>query len=181
MPPFEQPLVEGDPHGSVRVVIYENLQCGDCAWLRRKMDEVLLPAFATRAAFEHHDFPLPKHNWARQAAIAARYFQSLNSEIAVAFRREVLGELAHLTVEAIPLWVRAFAKRRNLDPNAAQDALQDFEFAAAVEADYQSGLARAIVKTPTVFIGETVFIERVPMDQVTAALEAALASAGAAR
>jgi len=70
----QQPLIEGNPSSQVRVVAYEDLQCPDCAVYRRMMDERLLPAYRDKVAFEHRDFPLPRHTWARKAAIAARFF-----------------------------------------------------------------------------------------------------------
>lgn len=66
-----QPLVEGLPESRVRVLIYEDLQCPDCAAFRRMMDEKILPRYASEVAFVHRDFPLAKHAWARKAAVAA--------------------------------------------------------------------------------------------------------------
>jgi hypothetical protein len=83
----EVPLVEGNAKSKVRVVVYEDLQCPDCAVYRKMMDEKLLPEFGAQVAFEHRDFPLPKHKWARKAAIAARFFAATKPETAVAFRR----------------------------------------------------------------------------------------------
>lgn len=171
--------MQGSPQSPVRVVIFEDLQCGDCAWLSRKLSEKLLPLYAARVGFEHRDFPLPKHNWARGAAIAARYFHSLDPELGFTFRREILSELAQITVEAFPLWVRAFAKRHSRDPDRSQAALADSDIAALVEADYQAGLALSVAKTPTVFAGERVFAEWVPMEELMAVLDAVLAATGA--
>ena len=39
----QKPIVEGRADSPVRVVIYEDLQCPDCAVFRRMMDEKLLP------------------------------------------------------------------------------------------------------------------------------------------
>ena len=36
-------LVEGKPDSEVRVLIYEDLQCSDCAVFRKMLDEKLLP------------------------------------------------------------------------------------------------------------------------------------------
>jgi protein-disulfide isomerase len=41
--------------------------------------------------------------------------------------------------------------------------------------DTSSGVERKVEKTPTVFIGETAFIEWVPIPELTAAIEAELA------
>ncbi|NWF85183.1 MAG: thioredoxin domain-containing protein, partial [Bryobacteraceae bacterium] len=56
--------VEGNPSSPVRVVIYEDLQCSDCAAFRKMLDEKLLPRYGSKVAFEHRDFPLAKHSWA---------------------------------------------------------------------------------------------------------------------
>ena len=39
----QQPVVEGLAESKVRVLIYEDLQCPDCAEFRRMMDDKLLP------------------------------------------------------------------------------------------------------------------------------------------
>lgn len=172
---YDLPLVEGLAASPVRAIIYEDLQCGDCAWLRRKLDEQLLPAYGDRVGFEHREFPLAKHSWARNAAIAAKYFQSVQPGLSVTFRREILADLAQVTPEAFPIWVRAFAKRHALDPDTAQASLVNTDIAAAVEADHISGLGRGVVKTPTVFVGEAVFVEWVPMEEFMKVLEETLA------
>ena len=66
----QQTLVEGLAESKVRVLIYEDLQCPDCAAFRRMMDEKILPRYQDRVAFVHRDFPLAKHAWARKAAVA---------------------------------------------------------------------------------------------------------------
>ena len=74
----QQALVEGPTESKIRVLIYEDLQCPDCAAFRKMMDETLLPHYGARVAFVHRDFPLAKHAWARKAAIASRYFAGTN-------------------------------------------------------------------------------------------------------
>ena len=86
--PAQQPLIEGQTQSTVRVLIYEDLQCSDCADFRRMMDEKILPRYADKAAFIHRDFPRAKHAWARKAAIAARYFGEIKPELGLAYRRQ---------------------------------------------------------------------------------------------
>src|SRR4051794_14607391 len=83
-------LVEGNSDSAVRVVIYEDLACGDCADFRTMIDRQLLPKFGKTVAFEHRDFPLAKHPWARDAAVASRYFGTIRPELAIAWRRYAL-------------------------------------------------------------------------------------------
>ena len=63
-----QHLIEGAAKSPVRVLIYEDLQCPDCADFRQMMDTHLLPKYGATVTFEHRDFPLAKHAWARKAA-----------------------------------------------------------------------------------------------------------------
>ena len=64
----EQHLMEGAAQSTVQVLIYEDLQCPDCADFRIMLDQQLLPRYAATVRFEHRDFPLAKHAWARKAA-----------------------------------------------------------------------------------------------------------------
>jgi protein-disulfide isomerase len=170
----EEAFVEGNAKSLVRVVVYEDLQCPDCAVFRKMMDEQLLPKFGAQAAFEHRDFPLPKHKWARKAAIAARFFESRNPETAVAFRRMTLADLTTINPENFNAHLSEFAKSHGVEPNRAIAALDDPRYAALVEEDYQEGIARGISKTPTVFVDAEPFVEKFEFEDVSKAIRAAL-------
>jgi protein-disulfide isomerase len=173
----EQRLIEGNAASAVRVVIYEDLQCGDCANFRKMMDEHLLPRFASKVAFEHYDFPLAKHNWARPAAVAARFFEKVKPELAVQFRREVLADLKQITAESLPKRIQQFAKANQVDAVQAIGALNDSALNKLVEEDYQDGVARGIAKTPTVLVNGEPFIERFTLEEISKAIEAAVKEA----
>src|ERR1035441_10150566 len=49
----QKTIVEGRADSPVRAVIYEDLQCPDCAAFRLMMDEKLLPEYAGKVAFVH--------------------------------------------------------------------------------------------------------------------------------
>jgi protein-disulfide isomerase len=166
------PLTEGDPESPVRVITYEDLQCKDCAWLRRKMDEVILPEFGGHVAFEHRDFPLAKHDWAKEASMAARFFATIGYGTAIAFRRTILSEISIITKESLPGWVRDFAVDYGADPDEAEASMSDPVIAAVIEAEVQAGLARGVEKTPTIFVGDITFVEWMPLEDLSAAITA---------
>ena len=169
-------VVEGNPKSPVRVIAYGSLQCPDCAKYRAMMDQHLLPKYADRVAFEHRDFPLEKHKWARQAAIAARYFDSVKDALGVEFRRWAMNNIADLTAETFTDKLREWAKAHGADPTKAVAALTNGELAQLVEEDYQEGVARGVARTPTVFVNGEPFIETFTVDDISKGIDAALAA-----
>jgi len=171
----QQPMVEGLAESKVRVLIYEDLQCPDCADFRRLMDDKLLPRYATRVAFIHRDFPLAKHAWARQAALAARYFAERKPELGLAYRRQILASIQETTADNFKERLAQFARANGVDPAAAVAALNDARLASLVERDFQDGVARGVVHTPTVFVNGRAFIESISFEDISEALDDALA------
>ncbi len=166
--------IEGNPKSTVKVIVYEDLQCPDCATFRRMTDDQLLPRFGNRIALIHKDFPLAKHAWARPAAIAGRHFATQNAELAVRYRQWVMANLREIKVETFREKLAAFARAQGLDPEQAIRALDDPELAALVEKDFQEGVARGVAKTPTVFVNGRPFIEHFSFEELAAAVEEAL-------
>jgi protein-disulfide isomerase len=171
----EQPLVEGRTESKVRVLIYEDLQCPDCAAFRRMMDEKLLPRFGERVAFIHRDFPLAKHAWARKAAIAARYFAGVKPELGLAYRRHIMATIQETRADNFNDKLSAFARDNEVDPAQAVAALDDERLSALVERDFQDGVARGVAKTPTVFVSGKPFIEHFSFEDISQSIEDALA------
>ena len=166
--------IEGNPQSRVKVVVYEDLQCPDCAAFRLMTDQQLLPRFGGKVAVIHKDFPLAKHAWARPAAIAGRHFASVSPEAGVRWRQWIMGNLGSVTVDNFKEKVAEFARGQGADDKAAVAALDNAEYAAQVERDFQEGVARGVVKTPTVFVNGQPFIERFSFDELSAAIDKAL-------
>lgn len=166
--------VEGNPKSAVRVLIYEDLQCPDCSDFRKALDESVLPRYGASVAFEHRDFPLPKHTWAKEAAIAARYFQALDPKLAADFRRTVQGNLGKVNAEGFRTSLIEFCRDRQLDTDKALAALSNSMYVQAVEADFQAGVAVGIRRTPTVVVGGKSFVETIDVEELQRVLDALL-------
>jgi protein-disulfide isomerase len=172
----QKPLVEGNSASPVRVIVYEDLQCPDCADFRKMMDQALLPRFKSTVAFEHRDFPLAKHDWAKKAAIAARFFATVSPEAAVEFRQTMMAHQPEITLATFNAHVSTFARAHKIDPAKAMAALEDPALVAAVDKDYQDGVARGIARTPTVLVNGEPFIETFPVEEVIKSIERGLAT-----
>ena len=163
-------IVEGNPASPVRVLIYEDLQCSDCQNLRTLLDEKILPRYGRRVAFVHRDLPLPKHDWARPAAVAARWVYEQDQQLGIVFRREIMAEQSHLTVKSLRPWISEFARRNHLDEQAIVASLTDPRLVKLVDQDYLAAVARGVEKTPSVYVGAQAFVETVLYDDLARAL-----------
>jgi protein-disulfide isomerase len=170
-------LTEGAAQSPVHVIVYEDLQCPDSAAFRRMLDEKLLPRYSSTVQFEYRDFPLSKHAWARQVAIATRHFEEIRPGLALAFRKYAMAHLRQITSVNFSERLSKFAKDHGVDPAQAMEALGDTRLASLVEEDYQEGVARGIAKTPTVLVNGQPFIETFAFEDVAKAIEAELAAA----
>jgi protein-disulfide isomerase len=168
-------VVEGNPSSPVKVIIYEDLQCGDCSQFATLLDQKILPRYGSKVAFIHRDFPLGKHDWARPAAIAARWVYEHNPELGLTFRRELISEQNNITLQNLKPWLLEFAARNNLDQKGILDSLTDSRLSALVDQDVQGGVARGVSHTPTAFVGGQAFVETIIYDDLARALDEALA------
>ena len=166
--------VEGNAASAVRVIIYEDLQCPDCAAFRMMMDKHLLPKYGKKVAFEHRDFPLAKHAWARDAAVASRMFAERSPELYLEWRRYALSHIKEINAGNFNDILLKWAKDRSVNPVEVVRALEDKQLKDAVEKDFQEGLARGVGKTPTVFVDGEPFIETFTLEEISAAIEKAL-------
>ena len=174
--PSKMEILEGNPASPVRVLVFEDLQCSDCANLRKMLDEKVLPRYGGKVAFVHRDFPLSKHSWARPAAIAGRWVYEQNRESGILFRQQILAEQANITdLIGLKRWLLEFASRNKLNEQGILDSLKDPRLALAVDQDFQGGVARGISKTPTVLINGTTIVELVIFDDLARAIDSALA------
>jgi protein-disulfide isomerase len=142
--------MEGNPKSAVRVIIYEDLQCPDCADFRRMMDEQVL------------------------AAVAARFFEEITPELGLEFRRHVLANIRNTGKENFNDRLSAFAVKHDVAPGKALAALDDQRLAALVEKDFQEGVARGVSKTPTVLVNGQPFVETFTLADFAKAMDANL-------
>jgi protein-disulfide isomerase len=168
-------VVEGNPGGAVKVTIYEDLQCDYCENLRTMLDEKLLPRYGKQVVFIHHDMPLGRHDWARTAAMVARWVYEQDPHLGIVFRRELLAEQEHVTKATLKPWVIEFAKRNQLSEQGMEAALTDPRLGAIVDQDIQLAMSRGIKKLPAVFVAGQTFEETIVFDDLAHAIDLELA------
>ncbi len=173
--------MESAARTTVRVIIFEDLQCPDCAAFQSMIETQLLPRYGSQVRFEHRNFPLAKHAWARRAAIAARFFEKTMPGLGLEFRKYALSHRSEITPDNFNGHLARFARARGTDPASALQSLADSQLSELVDQDIQEGVARGITRTPTVFVNGNTFIETIAFESVAAAIDSVLAVTPAAR
>jgi protein-disulfide isomerase len=118
---------------------------------------------------------LGKHDWARPAALAARWVYEQDTELGIEIRRELLSEQDSITAQNLNSWLVEFAARHHLDQKDILNSLTDPRIGALVDQDRQAAVARGVSKTPTAYVGGQAFVETIVYEDLARAIDEALA------
>ncbi|MGH9580169.1 MAG: DsbA family protein [Terriglobales bacterium] len=136
------------PKGSkVAIVIFEDLQCPDCARAAPLLAEAVR---AYKIPLVRYDFPLPQHNWSFDAHVLARWFDGKSKAVGNEFREYLFRSQPQITRENLREHAERFAAEHKLvlpflvDPRG--------ELAAKVKADYALGQRTGVSHTPTIYV-----------------------------
>lgn len=132
---------------SVALIVFEDLECPDCA---RAAPLVAEASRTYKIPVIIHDFPLPKHPWAFDAAVLARYFDSQSKKLGSEFREQVFQHQAEITSENLRAFADKFAAERKVDLPFVVDP--QGKLAAEVKADRDLGIRIGINHTPMIYV-----------------------------
>lgn len=168
------------PGAKVAIVVFEDLQCPDCARAHPLLDEM---SAKYKIPVKRFDFPLPMHNWAFRGAVINRYFETKSEKLAAGWRDLLFKNQASITPQNIDQKAAEYARANGtampflLDPGGKLDR--------AVKADFSLGQRIGVQHTPTIWVvtnstKATPFVEVVDRSQISRMIEEALAQAGPA-
>lgn len=156
------------PRGaSLAIVVFEDLQCPDCARAAPLVEEA---GRTYKIPVVRHDFPLPQHNWSKEAAILARWFETKSAKIGNEFRDRVFASQESIaTTDQLHTFAEKFAEEKKMSLPFAVDP--QGKLAAMVEADKALGTRIGIQHTPTIYVVSnthtgTPFVEVVDRSQL---------------
>jgi len=136
------------PRGAkVAIVMFEDLQCPDCSRAYSMVWEV---AAGHKVPVVLHDFPLPMHNWAFEAAVWARYFDHISVDLGNDFRKFIYANQIQVTRDNLLQWAQKFAGENKTAVPLDKDP--DGKFAELVKADFALGQRIGVEHTPTIWV-----------------------------
>ncbi|MGC2696654.1 MAG: thioredoxin domain-containing protein, partial [Candidatus Angelobacter sp.] len=143
-------VLKPPPGASVAVVVFEDLECPDCANAYPLIWDI---ANAHKVPVVLHDFPLPRHNWSFDAAVWARYFDTHDSKsvkVGNEYRRYIYANQRQITRDNLQQWVQKFANEHKIAVPFAKDP--DGKLAEKVKADFALGQRIGVEQTPTIWV-----------------------------
>lgn len=136
------------PKGAtVALVIFEDLECPDCARAAPLVEEA---SRTYKIPVVRHDFPLPMHPWAYDAAIFARYFDTHSKAVGNEFRDTVFKHQLEITKDALRPFAEKFAVAHKINLPFVVDP--DGKLARLIEADRAAGNQIGLQHTPTLYV-----------------------------
>ena len=175
--PVHDPAALRPPAGAkVAIVEFEDMECPDCARANPLLKEA---ATTYKIPWVRHDFPLPFHPWSFQAAVNARYFDTVSKAVGDEYRDQVFANQQSITsLDVLRTFTEKFAAAHHAQLPFAIDP--QGKFAALVKADYALGQRIGIEHTPTIWVTTTAskgapFVEVVDRSKLYQLIDQAIA------
>jgi protein-disulfide isomerase len=132
----------------VAIVEFEDMECPVCG----RVNPILKQAVAHyNIPWIRHDFPLPYHNWSKQAAINARWFDTQSKKLGDDYRDQVFANQSSiLNLEVLLQFTQRFAATHGVQLPFAMDP--QGKLLGAVQADFALGQRVGIEHTPTIWV-----------------------------
>ena len=136
------------PRGAVvAIVMFEDLQCADCSKVYPVVWET---AEAHKIPVVLHDFPLPMHNWAFDAAVWGRYFDKASANLGNEFRKFIYANQIQITRDNLQQWAQKFAAENKTAVPSEKDPAG--KLSDLVKSDYLLGQRIGVEHTPTIWV-----------------------------
>lgn len=160
------------PKGAkVAIVVFEDLQCPDCSRAAPLLREA---AKSYKIPEVRYDFPLPKHAWAREAAIYAKFFDAKSEALGGAFRDYIFANQPVIGKDNLRSYAEKFAAEHKLALPSSVDPKGELD--RKVQRDIDAGRSVGVQRTPTIYVVSaarvgTPFVEVVDRSQLLQMIE----------
>ncbi len=141
------PVLRPPKGAQVAIVIFEDLECPDCARATPLLEEA---SKTYNIPVVRHDYPLPMHAWSYDAAVLARYFDTHSKKLGNEFRDSVFQHQLEITKDNLRGFAEKFAEEHKVDLPFVVDP--QGKLAAEVEADKSLGNSLGLNHTPTIYV-----------------------------
>jgi protein-disulfide isomerase len=133
---------------NVAIIEFYDLQCPLCA---QTNPTLISAANQYKIPWVRYDLLIPGHNWSRQAAINARFFDSKSAKLGNDYRDYILANQRSIELPShLQSFTQSFADAHKIALPFAVDPTG--KLAAGIQSDIELGRRIGIERTPTIFI-----------------------------
>lgn len=148
----QPPTFTGSPNASVTVEEFADFQCPSCGATHPVMKQ-LQSIYGTRIKFIFRHYPLPMHDKAYDAAVAAEAAGLQGSEKFWAMHNQLyMNQQSWSSDPNYKQVFRSYAEKIGLDVNKWESDMAGLQAKSRVDADIQRAKALNITSTPTVYV-----------------------------
>lgn len=176
-----EPHIKGNPDAAVTLVEYSDFQCPACAAFQPVIEQ-LLASYGDKIRFEYHHYPLPIHNFAQQAAVAAEA-AGQQGKFFEMHDRLFLNQQEWSTSATPQAFFIKYATELGLDEEKFKTHLRSSILRDAVREDLRQAQSLQLTGTPSFFLnGEKMQFETFEdfLAQVAAVIDPTLAATSTA-
>ncbi len=144
----DSPALKPPAGANVAIVEFSDMECPACA----AANPTLVSAVEKyHVPLVRHDFLIPNHNWSRQAAIDARWFDTKSPKLGEDYRNAVFAQQRSIeTPDDLNQFTQKFAQARNVALPFAMDP--QGKLADEIGADKDLGRKLGVNRTPTIWV-----------------------------
>ncbi|RJS91949.1 DsbA family protein [Salinisphaera sp. Q1T1-3] len=169
---------KGNPNAPVTIREFGDYQCPACGAFEPTAERIRKEYVDTgKVRFLFYDFPLPMHQHAQAAAVAARCAAAQNDFWP--FHNRLYQTQGQWSEQNDPTSMFLdLAVETGLDTNKLKACMNKETPLAQINAERDAGQAVSLRATPTVMVGDTLFVGGPSYDKLKTAIDEALAAAG---
>ncbi|MGH9353185.1 MAG: thioredoxin domain-containing protein, partial [Terriglobia bacterium] len=158
----------------VTIVEYADLECPHCAEMQGFLENVLLPRYGNKVRLIYKDFPIPSHDWSREAAIANQCAYEINPAAFVPYRTSIFAQQAGINVTNVREMLLNLGEQAGINRLRLAACLDAKTSLPRVEADYNEALRLQVFFTPTCFIDGHPVVGNAPPEDFYRVIDEAL-------
>jgi protein-disulfide isomerase len=164
----------GGANAPVTIVEYADLECPTCARLQPFLENQLLPRYGDQVKLVYKDFPLPMHDWSRQAAIANQCAYQIDPSVYARYRTAIFAHQGQINVANVRDQLLQLGEAAGIDRLKLAACMDSQASLPRINADVEEAERLQVDSTPTCFINGKMLVGLEPPQKYFDAIAEAL-------
>jgi protein-disulfide isomerase len=142
----------GPASAPVTIIEFADFECPYCARAFTEIETVVQTTYKDKVKLIWKNFPLPSHDWAQQAAIAAECARQQNPSAFWQFASSFYRDQSEITSQSLRAHIDQYTRAAALDSKALNACVLSDATEAKVSEDRKDGSSIQINSTPTFLV-----------------------------